>query len=116
MCNGQVFGELVEEVNMRFAFTEVTQEIWSPEHGDPAQSSVEKGSSSSSSPFKGKVVGKFVWPFSLQLPDTTELPVDGVNQQFRLPGHMFTRWGRGDIMYRITVKITHSGMLRPDHT
>lgn len=115
----QVVGELLSEPNTRFFFANVTQELWSSVRGDPSSppSTSEKGTiiGNSPKPFKGKLVGKYSWPFSLVLPRQVELPVNGELKPFNLPQHLYMRWARSDIVYRVTAKILYNSMLRPDH-
>lgn len=104
---------------MRFSFVDVTQELWSHARGDPSSppSTSEKGTiiGDNPKPFKGKLVGKYSWPFSLVLPHKVELPVHGEMKSFSLPSPLYERWARCDIVYRIAVRIAYNSMLRPDH-
>lgn len=93
----QVFGALLGETDIRYSFVHVTQEVYA--HHQHAT--------------KDKLVGKLSWPFLLTLPQTVELEEDGVKKQFRLPENLYIRYGRSDIMYRISVKVTHGSFLHP---
>ena len=102
----QVTGELVTEPNLRYSFARVDHTVYSRGQADANQSSGKKG----------KLVGKLSWPFAISLPRTVELEEDGVKKSFRLPGHLYLRWGRSDILYRVLVTVAYGSMFNPDHT
>ena len=115
---------------MRFAFSSVTHECWPSAHsnhaGHPETDTKTDESIATSlaalashltshTPSKDKLVGKFSWPFSLNLPRSTEVNDEhGVKKAYKLPGHMYADWTRSVILYRITVKVVYHSLLHSD--
>ena len=95
------------------SFVTVSQVLWSPEKGFPTIADASLGGQRPHD-FKGKLRGRFDWPFSLKLPDGIDLS-RGEPSRCKLPASFAERQSRVTINYRITA-IVIRGILSTPHT
>ncbi|KAJ6531971.1 hypothetical protein B0H19DRAFT_1242118 [Mycena capillaripes] len=91
-------------------FIDVPTTLWSRSMGDPRN----PGREGTGNKWSEKLKGKYVWPFSISLPQTVSLPFAGREETFRLPQTFFERHTRGQIEYEVAVRFTRT-KLRSDH-
>lgn len=58
-------------------------------------------SAHTASPSKGKLSGKFSWPFALTMPAEVEVKYQRVVQRCRLPASFYVRGARVTIRYQV---------------
>ncbi|KAJ7678978.1 hypothetical protein DFH06DRAFT_502634 [Mycena polygramma] len=91
-------------------FIHLSNTLWSRSMGDPRN----PGSDGNGSKWSEKLKGKYVWPFSITLPQTVSMSFGGRDEEFRLPQTFFERHTRGQIEYEVAVRFTRA-KLRSDH-
>lgn len=104
-------GQIVtgSSANDTLKFIERHVTLWSKSMGDP-----RAPRPSSDTPHSGKLLGHYVWPFSIQLPKTISLPdAHGSPQVYSLPQTFLERNTRASIQYDLTVHISRN-KLRAD--
>lgn len=93
--------------------------LWSIEIGDPNSKSQPEGSGSGSKVKEGnpKLIGKYSWPFEMELPDHVEASSaeKGPTQTYLLPPSFTERASPAYIDYKIVVTV-HRGRFRIDNT
>lgn len=112
----QVLGELITDSYAHYVFAEDTKVLWTaPAKGEML---ILPGEDTHCGyPFKGKLKGSFQIPFSLLLPEAAELASNtGALMRYRLPCSYSPRFSVVTINYRISTVVTHSSLLKPDHT
>ncbi|KAJ7455296.1 hypothetical protein B0H11DRAFT_2067547 [Mycena galericulata] len=92
--------------NEMVSFIDLPVTLWARSMGDPRNPDGNKWSE--------RLRGKYVWPFSIDLPPTVSLPFGGRDEIFRLPPTFFERHTRAKVEYDFSVRFTRT-KLRSDH-
>ncbi|GJE98114.1 hypothetical protein PsYK624_143360 [Phanerochaete sordida] len=106
-----ITGNLAANANTNPQFLCVSRALWPPEEGDQIPASAPESR-------HGKLKGKIDWPFSLELPQTVELPDNdpkGKTSTFPLPSSIASPWTPVNISYTLAVTIKHGFFLHSDH-
>ncbi|KAJ7476019.1 hypothetical protein FB451DRAFT_1397386 [Mycena latifolia] len=98
--------------NEMVSFIDIPVTLWARSMGDPRQPAV--GGDGTKNKWNEKLKGKYIWPFSLSLPQTVSLLVGMQDEVFRLPQTFFERHTRAQIEYEVAVRFTRT-KLRSDH-
>ncbi|KAI0701346.1 hypothetical protein BC835DRAFT_1411493 [Cytidiella melzeri] len=107
----EILGEVVSSASDRLPFVRLSHELWSS-----SSTSTQSLAINPSQFDKGKLRGRWSWPYTVVLPQTVEMKLqDGKSSSCRLPATSLSRQIHCVVLYRLVATIT-SGTFLPDYT